>query len=98
MVIIEKEKEYLEGLIDFAAIEFLYTIVFSAKESLFKAIFPLNQEYFDFKEAVVKEINLSSRFIDLEIISERESLSSFLSVYRIQYGEINGSIITLLIL
>jgi enterobactin synthetase component D len=98
MVIVDQEKKYLESLAGLAPIELLYTVVFSAKESLFKAIFPLCREYFDFKEAFVKEINIDEQYIELEIVSERASLAPYLSVYRIQFDEIDGNIITLLII
>ncbi len=42
------------------------TLVFSAKESLFKAIFPLEQTFFSFQQAKCREISLSNQSIILE--------------------------------
>ncbi|SEB03955.1 4'-phosphopantetheinyl transferase superfamily protein [Alkalimonas amylolytica] len=46
------------------------TLIFSAKESLFKALYPEVGCYFDFHAARIKEINFVNCQITLELIQE----------------------------
>ena len=48
----------------------LLTIIFSAKESLYKALYPTAKCYFGFDAAAVREINLSSGIFKIDLISE----------------------------
>lgn len=57
------------------SIELASTIAFSAKESLFKALYPSVGEYFDFFVVKVINVNLSTGELEFELTS---SLSSYL--------------------
>lgn len=71
-----KEKNLLENKV-------FYTIIFSAKEALFKAINPLNQEYFDFKEADIVQLDQES--ISFKLNSDKESLKAFDKTYKVYF-------------
>ncbi len=43
------------------------TLIFSAKESLFKALYPTVGQYFDFQDAAVTEIHLDSESLIIEL-------------------------------
>jgi enterobactin synthetase component D len=53
----------------------LLTLVFSAKESLFKCLYPRVGRYFDFKEATVEAVALSSRSFTLVLETELGGLA-----------------------
>ncbi|KGJ97520.1 4'-phosphopantetheinyl transferase family protein [Colwellia psychrerythraea] len=46
----------------------MLTLIFSAKESLFKALYPEVKHYFDFDTAKMKEINFTTRQFTLELV------------------------------
>lgn len=48
----------------------LLTVIFSAKESLFKALFPVVGHYFGFNVARLKEINFSSGTLVMELTTD----------------------------
>lgn len=52
--------------------EHLLTYIFSFKESLFKAVYPLVHEFFDFKEASVVNINFSKNTFQI-VLDEKVS-------------------------
>ncbi|WP_127956903.1 4'-phosphopantetheinyl transferase family protein [Serratia microhaemolytica] len=47
--------------------DFLLTLLFSAKESLFKAVYPHVGCYFDFLDAMIVELNLPQGYFELEL-------------------------------
>ncbi len=51
------------------------TLIFSAKEACYKALFPYVQEYFGFQDAFVKEINLESKTFSIEVTKEFDRLN-----------------------
>ena len=59
----ELEALAAEGL----SAEALLTLVFSAKESLFKCLYPRVGRYFDFQEARVVEVNASPHRFTIEL-------------------------------
>lgn len=54
----------------------LLTVIFSAKESLYKALYPIVNVFFGFEAAAVKEIDVQAKTFIIEL---RESLSSSFS-------------------
>ena len=73
------------------------TITFSAKESLFKALFPLVNEYFDFSAAKVTHIDTKLCTFKIELI---ETLTNHLTsgkVYTGQYSYKDKHITTLIL-
>ncbi len=80
-IISESEEVYLRTLeLDFIQ---ALTLVFSAKESLFKALYPTVKKYFGFSAAEVVEISLSKQFFKLRLC---ESLEQTLAIDRIFHG------------
>ena len=65
----------------------ILTLIFSAKESLFKALYPEVQRYFDFDAAQVTSINLANRQIQLKLVksltAELEADSHFQATFDI---------------
>ena len=53
----------------------VFTIIFSAKESLFKCLYPEVKKYFDFKAARMIEVDFSTKTFQLELT---ETLTPFL--------------------
>lgn len=68
----ENENGYLEKLANnlykYQPFEYLLTIAFSCKESLFKALYPSVQRYFDFKDAQVIAIDLNNKQCQLKLL------------------------------
>jgi enterobactin synthetase component D len=48
----------------------LLTIIFSAKESLYKALYPIVQSYFGFNSAAVKEIDVTKGIFKIELVKQ----------------------------
>lgn len=70
----ENENGYLKQLANnlykSQSFEYLLTIAFSCKESLFKALYPSVQRYFDFKDAQVIAIDLNNKQCKLKLLSD----------------------------
>lgn len=62
----EEESQFLEA--QALPIERGVTIAFSAKESLFKALYPKVKAYFGFEVAVLTELNMSTQSFSLELV------------------------------
>lgn len=52
----------------------LLTIIFSAKESLYKALYPTVKSFFGFEAAAVREIDVSNGTFKIDLISQISSL------------------------
>jgi enterobactin synthetase component D len=63
MVVNAEEAEYLRRMAGTVSFDSLLTLVFSAKESFFKAAFPQVKAYFDFDAVKVFEIDLQQRIV-----------------------------------
>lgn len=50
------------------SVQNLFTLIFSAKESLFKALYPLVGCYFDFKDAEITEFDYKQKFLRLRLL------------------------------
>jgi enterobactin synthetase component D len=68
------------------------TLVFSAKESLYKAINPLCETFFGFHEAQVLEIYESE--LKIELLGNLEQLRPFAGFYTISYRQLQDSVMT----
>jgi len=66
MIEVPEDLKNYPGLTD----EELLTIIFSAKESLFKAIYPRVQKFFGFDHAALKTLNLANETFEIELIKE----------------------------
>ena len=97
--LIERMVARAEDLIFFKEIppskkSLVYTILFSAKESLYKVLFPLCGCYFDFKEARIVALDLEENTFSLELISNKEKMKPFLGVYSGSLKILNDSVIS----
>lgn len=72
------------------------TIIFSAKEALFKLINPLCHKFFGFDHATLKVIG--DDFFEIELHSELVEVSKYNNVYRGCYKVHNNQVVTSLIL
>lgn len=72
------------------------TIVFSAKESLFKLIYPLCREYFGFHSAKIREI--SEIGFSIELKSQSTSVSKFNGIYQGKWQKLDDIILTSLVI
>lgn len=99
MVLTDNDKSFLELLdIEPAQLGKIYTIIFSAKEALFKLIYPLCQCYFDFREADIVDLNFEKGIIALEVTSERPQMKDFLATYSGEFSLVNNRAISFFIL
>lgn len=80
LVLTENDKLFLQNITN--EIQILKTIIFSAKESLYKLIYPLVEVYFDFKEADFISMNFDSMIYEINLKSEKEVLNPFNGIYR----------------
>ena len=68
------------------------TLIFSIKESLYKAVYPIAQQYIDFLEASVVQINLEHQSVQLSFCLEVQQKYSLLECYQ-GYWKIQGDVI-----
>lgn len=73
-----------------------YTVLFSAKEALYKLIYPLCQEFFGFSEAELKALDLERGEFVLRLSSENPKLKEYLGNYRGKFFRENGHIISVI--
>ena len=69
------------------------TLVFSAKEALFKALYPIVHEYFGFMDAQVIEI--TDNELNLNLLRSDKQFQQFSSTINVKYNLFNDNIITL---
>ena len=70
------------------------TILFSAKEALYKALFPLCRSFIDFKEVRLVNLDLVQQKIELELHSNRPNLANFIGKYSGSFKQMQQTIIT----
>ena len=95
MVLTKKELLYLkksENMLRDA------TIMFSAKESLYKLINPLAQCFINFQEGIVLSINSVTNKADIELKSDKDELKAFLGHYEVFYKLVDNNIFTQIVL
>lgn len=73
-----------------------YTVLFSAKEALYKLLYPLCQEFFGFQEAELKALDMDRGEFLLRLNSENPKLKEFLGNYRGKFFSIDGQIISVI--
>jgi len=73
------------------------TLIFSAKESLFKALYPFVNEYFDFQEAKVKILDTHDQTIKLELEKPFRELHNLKQSYLVKFEFYSHFVITMLI-
>jgi 4'-phosphopantetheinyl transferase EntD len=76
--------------------DFTATIIFSAKEALFKLINPLCHEFFGFDHATLRVIGKD--FFEIELHSELPEVSKYNNIYHGSYKVHNNQVVTSIIL
>jgi enterobactin synthetase component D len=71
------------------------TILFSAKEALYKALFPLARAFIDFKEVKLVSLDQEKGSFELELNSSNLKLLNYLGVYSGSFKQIENTIVTL---
>ena len=92
-IVNEQEKRYLHS--PNCPWHTALSIVFSAKESLFKMLYPAVQQYFDFLDAEVVHLNLSSQQLTLRLLRDLGSQANRGSRYLAQFEIVKDSVQTL---
>lgn len=70
------------------------TLLFSAKEALYKALFPLVRTFIDFKEVKLHTVDFASGLFELELISSNKSLVKYLGRYMGSFRMIDQTLVT----
>lgn len=71
------------------------TLIFSAKESLFKAIYPIVGEYFGFEHAEVCAINLKKKYLKLTLSPQLAHQTNLTQSIKCQFRLQNNTVFTL---
>lgn len=85
----EREIQLLDSQ-EFPSLNF--TLLFSAKEALFKALYPLCHHYIDFKE--VEWLGVDGENWEIRLASTRTEIQSLNRVYRGQWQKAQGLVMT----
>lgn len=93
MVAFDKELAFINL---FAQKNKAYTVLFSAKEALYKLIYPLAPIYFGFEEARLVALDLETNSFVLELISDKPELQSYKRKYSGLFYEVDNKIISVL--
>lgn len=72
------------------------TILFSAKEALYKALFPLVRTFIDFKEVKLIALDASKGTFELELNSQNKKLASVLGHYKGSFKQLGETVITVI--
>jgi 4'-phosphopantetheinyl transferase EntD len=70
------------------------TILFSAKEALYKALFPLARTFIDFKEVKLTKLHSDKRLFELELKSSNPKLKGYLGRYEGSFKLIGETVVT----
>jgi 4'-phosphopantetheinyl transferase EntD len=70
------------------------TVLFSAKEALYKALFPLVRTFIDFKEVQLTNLDLDMKVFELELISSKENLAGHVGRYQGSFKQFGETIVT----
>jgi len=77
--------------------EVYLTLVFSAKESLYKALFPLVGEFFGFEDAVVHSIDFEKKILQLKLLKKLNKKYRENSLYKVYFSIEEDSIRTMIL-
>lgn len=89
-----EELNYLKEL----NFDFGLTLLFSAKEALYKALYPLGRKFIDFKEATLSKVDLSSMSFELRLESKDPAYASYLGIYKGQFKLLDQNIVSLILI
>jgi enterobactin synthetase component D len=71
------------------------TVLFSAKEALYKALFPLARTFIDFKEVKLVDLDMERESFELELLSCNPKLMEYLGNYKGSFKQVGETIVTL---
>jgi enterobactin synthetase component D len=71
------------------------TLLFSAKEALYKALYPRVRTFIDFKEVTLIHLDRENGCFELELKSSDERLTNYLGLYTGFYKQFEETIVTL---
>lgn len=71
------------------------TIMFSAKESLYKMINPLAQVYINFHEGIIESIDFEKGLYSIRLESETQELQKYCGTYHGEFFSVENNIVTL---
>jgi enterobactin synthetase component D len=95
MILVEEEHHLIANK-SVQELSLLATIIFSAKESLYKLVNPLCHTYLNFSEGIVKEIDLDMSTFVIELRSEKEEVKNYCGTFEGSFYLFNCNVITLL--
>ena len=72
----------------------LFDIFFSAKETLFKALYPLSLDFFEHKDAEIVSINKSSSTLNIKLLRNLKSSWNRDQIFTIKYSKIANEVVT----
>ena len=90
----QEELDYLNSF----KLDFGFTLLFSAKEALFKALFPLGRKYIDFKEAILIDIDQQKKTFQLRLASKDPAYQAYLGIYQGQYSIVDNNLVSLILI
>lgn len=70
------------------------TILFSAKEALYKALYPLVRTFIDFKEVKLVSLDFTLGTFELELVSSNPILTKYLGRYMGSFRMMNQTVVT----
>ncbi len=73
----------------------LATLIFSAKETLYKMLYPHCQSYINFHEGVFLEVDKENGRYEIELVSDKEELKPFVGKYRGEFDWLQDNIVTI---
>jgi 4'-phosphopantetheinyl transferase EntD len=95
MVLTDHDKNFLEeNFYNSPKLAEIYSIIFSAKEALFKLLYPTCKCYFDFREADIQSIDLVTGEINIKVISKREEMKTVLNSYKGHFSLVDNRVIS----
>ncbi len=71
------------------------TILFSAKESLYKALFPLVRTFIDFNEVKLVSFDFAEKTFELQLVSTNAALAKHLGFYKGSFYLLGTTIVTI---
>ena len=90
-----EEFEKLQAL-DLFSDQVLFTLIFSAKESLFKALYPTVQSYFGFQAAQIIDIDRKSGRFIIELTQEIHPDIATPTAFKGRFIQLNDKVVTLI--
>lgn len=92
----ESERKLLTSMTDQHKQSITRTLIFSAKEALYKALFPLCKTYIDFLDASLLSVNFIERSFTIRLNSKNSFLKSYSNEYQGYFSLVDGTLLTVI--